>query len=135
MKKSNRSLLSILAISLLALIGVAASAAELSPADKQFLTGYEQVRKALVADDLSAAKTAAATLGESGASFAKSPSLKEARESFEKLSETAKKLAKGQPGYFVIHCGMVNKDWVQTTKKIGNPYAGKEMAECGEVVK
>jgi hypothetical protein len=28
---------------------------------------------------------------------------------------------------------MVKKDWVQTSKQISNPYAGKEMLTCGVV--
>ena len=111
------------------------SADELAPADKQFLSGYEKVRVALVADDLSGAKAAAGSLGESGSGLATSSSLKEARSAFDKLSDNAKKLAKGQSGYYVVHCSMLKKDWVQTSTNIGNPYAGKEMAECGEVVK
>ncbi len=121
------------------LIGVVAMfstfAANLSDKDKQFLTGYEKIRSALAADDLSNARTAAADLGDDGAVLAKSSSLKEARVAFEKLSDRAKQLANGQPGYFVVNCPMLKKDWVQTSEKIGNPYYGKEMATCGEIRK
>ena len=134
---NKSSLLSFAAIATLVWTGSSsfASADELAPADKKFLSGYEKVRVALVADDLSSAKAAATTLGESGSALGASPSLKEARAAFDKLSENAKKLAKGQSGYYVVHCSMLKKDWVQTSTNIGNPYAGKEMAECGEVVK
>lgn len=30
---------------------------------------------------------------------------------------------------------MVKKDWVQTSEKISNPYAGKEMLTCGSIKK
>jgi len=58
-----------------------------------------------------------------------------ARATFEKLSDKAKQLAAGQSGYYVVHCPMLNKDWVQTSEKIANPYYGKEMATCGEIKK
>jgi len=110
-------------------------AASLSETDKQFLAGYEKVRSALAADDLSVARTAAGDLGAEGAQLAKSSSLKEARAAFEKLSDKAKQLAAGQSGFYVVHCPMLKKDWVQTSEKIANPYYGREMATCGEIKK
>ena len=108
-------------------------AAELSAGDKQFLTGYEQVRAALAADDLGAARKTAAPLGKPGVAIANSKSLEEARAAFATLSGDAIKLAAGQPGYYVLHCSMVNKDWVQTSMPPSNPFTGKSMAACGEV--
>jgi len=119
----------------IALATALANAAPLSDADKQFLARYEKVRSALAADDLGAAKTAAGDLGDEAAELAKSSSLKDARAAFEKLSEKAKQLATGQPGYYVAHCPMLKKDWVQTSEKIANPYGGKEMVTCGEIKK
>jgi hypothetical protein len=110
-------------------------AAPLSNDDKQFLAAYEKVRSALAGDDLGGAKSGAGALSEDGAALAKSSSLKEARIAFEKLSDKAKKLAAGQPGYYVVNCPMLKKDWVQVSEKIGNPYFGKEMATCGEIKK
>jgi hypothetical protein len=118
-----------------ALGGALIQAAPLSETDKQFLGRYEKVRGALAADDLGAARRAAGDLGDEGAELAKSTSLKEARAAFEKLSDKAKQLAAGQPGFYVAHCPMLNKDWVQTSEKIANPYGGKEMAACGEIKK
>ena len=115
--------------------GALAHAASLSETDKQFLAGYEKVRSALAADDLVNAKAAASDLQDDGAAVAKSSSLKEARVAFEKLSDKAKTLATEQPGYYVVNCLMLKKDWVQTSEKIGNPYYGKEMATCGEIKK
>jgi predicted nucleic acid-binding Zn-ribbon protein len=112
-----------------------AQAAALSDDDKQFLGAYEKVRSALAADDLANAKGAASDLREDGAALAKSSSLKEARIAFEKLSDKAKKIAAGQPGYYVVNCPMLKKDWIQNSEKIGNPYFGKEMASCGEIKK
>ncbi len=110
-------------------------AANLSDQDKQFLTAYGKARDALVADDLAGAKKAGTDLGSDGADLSKSKSLDEARAAFGKLSDKAVKLAAGQSGYYVAHCPMKNKDWVQTSTIIANPYGGKEMIGCGEIKK
>src|SRR5215210_187478 len=125
----------LLRLALVAFFGsiVSVPAAELSEKDKQFLAGYEKVRAALAADNLDGAKAAAADLKEDGAGVAKSDSLKSAREEFSGLSTRAIGLAKGQNGYYVVNCPMVKKDWLQTSKQISNPYAGKEMLTCGVV--
>ena len=120
-----------------ALIGLALSlqAADLSDQNKQFLTAYGKAHNALVADDLAGAKKAGPDLGPDGADLSKSKSLDEARAAFGKLSDKAVKLASGQSGYYVAHCPMKNKDWVQTSTTIANPYGGKEMVSCGEIKK
>ena len=111
------------------------SAVSLTDQDKKFLVAYEKVHNALVADDLAGAKAAANDLGTEGADLAKSDSLKDARGAFEKLSDKAKQLAAGQPGFYILHCPMLKKDWVQTSDKIANPYGGKDMTTCGEIKK
>src|SRR5438128_257420 len=119
-------------------LGMSASpgyAANLSDQDKKFLTSYEKIHMALAADDLAGAKTAATELGGSGDDIAKAHSLHDARAGFEKLSAHAKKITPGQSGYHVAHCPMLNKDWVQTSTTISNPYGGKEMINCGEIQK
>jgi hypothetical protein len=110
-------------------------AANLSDQDKKFLTSYERIHVALVADDLASAKAAATELGDSGSDIAKANSLKDARAGFEKLSARAKTITAGQSGYHVAHCPMLNKDWVQTSTTISNPYGGKDMVSCGEIKK
>jgi hypothetical protein len=136
MKKTINNFRTMLAAAIaITAIAVSAQAANLSDKDKQFLTGYEKVHTALAADDLSAAKSAAKDLGEEGSDIAQAGSLKDARAGFEKLSNRAKTLVAGQSGYHVAHCPMLNKDWVQTSTTIANPYGGKEMIGCGEIQK
>lgn len=77
----------------------------------------------------------ATELGDMGTDIAKAKSLQEARSAFEKLSRRAKTKIAGQSGYYVAHCPMLNKDRVQTSTTISNPYAGKEMVGCGEIKK
>ena len=118
-----------------AMIASLGQAANLSDQDKKFLASYEKVHTALAADDLTGAKAAATELGDSGTDIAKAKSLQEARSAFEKLSGRAKTMIAGQSSYYVAHCPMINKDWVQTSTTISNPYGGKEMVGCGEIKK
>ena len=111
------------------------SAAALSDQNKQFLAAYDKVHHALAADDLAGAKKAAAALGTPGSELANSKSLDDARSAFAKLSAEAEKIAAGQSGYYVVHCPMLKKDWVQTSTTIANPYGGKDMTSCGEIKK
>jgi hypothetical protein len=110
-------------------------AEDLSESDKFFLAGYEKLRIALVADDLVRANEIAAELSESGFEVPKSETLQRARDAFAKTSEIAIKVATGQPGYYVMHCPMLNRDWVQTSTQVSNPYGGKDMVGCGEIKK
>jgi hypothetical protein len=107
---------------------------ELSDSDKFFLAGYEKLRLALVAEDLAQANAVAAELSESGFEVPKSETLERARAAFANASKIAIKVASGHPGYYVMHCPTLNRDWVQTSKEVSNPY-GKNMILCGEVNK
>src|SRR6266571_301059 len=118
-----------------AMIASLGHAANPSDQDKKFLTSYEKIHTALAADDLAGAKAAATELGDSGNDIPRANSLKDARAGFEKLSAHAKTIAANQSGYYVAHCPMLNKDWVQTSTTISNPYGGKDMVGCGEIQK
>jgi hypothetical protein len=128
-----KTTLSLLSFAALVSISFSAFAADrsLSPADKQFLGAYEGIRAALAADDLNSAKKTAESLGAVGVDLAKSKSLEDARVAFATLSNSAEKITTGEPGYYVFHCSMVNKDWVQTSPKVANPYTGQQMPGCG----
>ena len=130
--KPLRLLFAAIAFGVIASLG---HAANLSDQDKKFLTSYEKIHIALAADDLAGVKAAATELGDSGNDIAKANSLNDARAGFEKLSAHAKTITTGQNGYHVAHCPMLNKDWVQTSTTISNPYGGKEMIGCGEIQK
>lgn len=152
--KSIRLLLALAPVSLL---GSAAYAhdksAPLDAGQKAFLTQYEAVRAALAADNLAAAKTAAAPLAKDLAAVAQEStkaqpaadaakklasagSLAAARDAFKAVSKRAVHYATGKEGYFVANCPMVDGgegDWVQTSNKISNPYFGKAMLTCGSI--
>ena len=128
-------------------------AAPLDAGQKAFLAQYETLRAALAADDLAAAKTAAAPLAKDLAVVAKeqskaqpaadaakklasAKSIADAREAFKAVSKRAVHYAEGKEGYYVANCPMVQGgegDWVQTSKKISNPYFGKSMLACGAI--
>ena len=103
-----------------------------SPDAEKFLIPYEQVLKALVQEDLPAAKEAAHTLPNgAGSDLENAKDLKAARDAFAAISQTAEKKAAGVPGYHVFYCPMAKKDWVQQSTTVANPYEGKDMLTCG----
>lgn len=126
-------LLSLLALACLSPLLLRAG--ELAEAERTFLARYEQVRAALAADDLAAARAAATGLPEAPA-LAQATDLSSARKAFKVLSARAVVLARGRPGYFVAHCSMFpgGADWVQTTEELSNPYWGRSMPHCGKLV-
>lgn len=110
------------------------SAPILTDAQIQFLTTYEQIRAALAHDGVTAAKTDAATLHTPvGDQLAKAQSLNAARIAFRNLSGEAVHLVHGRTGFYVVHCPMVDADWVQRDRKISNPYVGGKMHACGVI--
>ncbi len=119
----------------LAALALPLQAAELSSTDKEFLSNYEKLHVALAADDLPGAKKAATEMGEKGKAIASAEKIETARAEFGKMSEDAIEMAKGQDGYYVAHCPMLKKSWVQTSTAITNPYAGSSMLTCGVIKK
>jgi hypothetical protein len=121
----------------LALVALAAplSAVQLTDQNKQFLAAYDKIHTALAADDLAGAQSAAKELGQEGGDIANAKSLGDARAAFERLSDKAKTMVAGQSGYYVFHCPMLKKDWIQTSTTTANPYTGKDMVGCGEIQK
>ena len=114
------------------------------------LEQYEMVRAGLAADDLAAAKNGATNLVtavqeefagskpmiDAAEKLAASESLDDARAAFGVISGEVTKVVQGERGLFVMNCPMVkNGTWVQTTSKIENPYMGKKLLACGEIVK
>ena len=137
MKLTHSNLAAIVLCSLAAVTLIPAlRAADLSEADKKFLTVYEHVRAALAADNLAEAKKAAVDLAEEGAADREGRfHHHRARRVFATLSEHAIKLATDRSGYYVVNCPMLKKDWVQPNGKISNPYAGRSMPTCGMIKK
>lgn len=110
----------------------------------EILASYANVSAALAADDLGAAKAAAATAADHARmgnqadiatkadAVAKAAKIDDARSAFKSLSAAVEPLAAGQKDYVVMHCPMVNANWVQKKGETQNPYYGKAMLTCGE---
>ena len=115
-------------------VAVLAAAAPVDTAGA-FLAGYEKVRAALADDNLAAATTAAQALPGAEA-VAQAKSIGAARKAFKGLSLRAVELAQGRPGWWRMHCPMYpgGADWVQPSAEVANPYWGKSMLRCGEIV-
>jgi hypothetical protein len=137
---------------LLAIIvaAVGLNAVRVSAADKkaaecscELLTAYVPIAKALAADNLKAAQTAAVELvkqakedGMTGIAthadaVARAGSLVEARTAFRPLSTDVAPLAAEDDEYVVMTCPMARADWVQAKGKTENPYYGAAMLSCG----
>lgn len=112
---------------------------------------YEMTRKALVSDTVAGildhaaaiqklAKSAPADLAPQIAEAAKKLSaakdLNTARDAFYELSKPMVRWreAAGSKANVVAYCSMTKRSWLQPKGEIGNPYYGKSMATCGEVV-
>ena len=100
-----------------------------------FLADYEKIRAALADDNLAAAKAAAKALDGAG-EVATAKSIGDARKAFKGLSLRAVELARDRPGWWRMHCPMYpgGADWVQPSGEVANPYWGKSMLRCGEIV-
>jgi hypothetical protein len=138
------------AAALCAVTFISSAPRSLTAEDRQFLGAYEQVRRALAADQLATARTAAASMaaepapmGAAAKRLEASASLESAREEFTTLSTRAVALAARRPGLFVMqciepcpaHCLQCPMDrfgkWVQTTPEVANPFMGRAKSGCG----
>jgi hypothetical protein len=90
--------------------------------------------KAIKGDDM---KMLSPNIAEQAETLAMAKDLAGARKAFKPLSDSLiKYLAdhKVQSGsYNEAYCPMAKASWLQTDKKISNPYLGKEMPGCGEI--
>ncbi len=59
-----------------------------------------------------------------------------AREAFYEISKKLIRLNEHLDGerLHVVYCAMAKKSWLQRSEKIANPYHGKMMSGCGEIV-
>lgn len=156
MKILRRILLSVL-IAAVAQPGIAASKDSKPEFADSLVPAYMKIQTALAADDLPAAQSAAGELlatAEKGAEFkalinptkaiASAANIAAARISFQKVSDELIALidrvgTTGGPALFVAHCPMAfsgkGGDWLQTDKKINNPYYGASMLRCGSITR
>ena len=137
---------------------------KLLPAIDELAPRYLELVSAMAADDEARTKEASNAFAASAASLARAAEGTPAREAAGKLSGEAsrvagKPLAEARPLFrtasdrairlleaappsagvaaelTVIHCPMYPGDWMQRDANVTNPYYGKEMLGCGEVVR
>ena len=113
------------------------------PSNADVLAAAAKVSEALASDNLPGAKGAAealvavaeaanhGALAERATAVASASDLAAARKQFKALGAEAGKLAQDVKGFTVMHCPMVDADWVQTSGPTRNPYYGKSMLGCG----
>jgi hypothetical protein len=129
---TRRHILFPLACSLALAVGDVLHAAPLSAEDQQFLSVYVHIHDALVTNDLSGVRKAAAMLPVgTEPQLASAGSILSARDEFARLTPRAEKLAAGQPDYHIFYCPMAKLDWVQMNTAVENPYLGPDMRSCG----
>lgn len=122
-------------------------ASALSEKDRTTLVKYENIRAALVIDDLRTAKRAAADLAKvlnptdsdpstplssTVQAIADARDLNAARTAFSTLSNDLIPLVDGIQGFYIMDSPVpAGAEWVQTTAKVDNPYVGKPMRDVG----
>ena len=138
------------------LTGVLPPRKKLTPTDLAVFAQYDAIRHSLAHEQLDEARRAADTLAtiqgaesiytESAKAVSRSDSLATAREHLVPLSEALVALARGRPGYLVMHCAMQGcpepcedcpmeryGPWIQTSREVENPYMGLKHIKCGIV--
>ena len=138
------------------LTGVLPPRKKLTPTDLAVFAQYDAIRHALANEQFDKARLAAEMLAvikdakpiytESAKSVARSDSLAAAREHVVPLSQAIVTLARGRPGYLIMHCAMEGcpepcencpmerySAWIQTSREVENPYMGLKHIKCGIV--
>lgn len=142
------------AMMILGLLSIAAPVLSAPASTAKFdevLGHYEAVRQALLSDSMTGVPAHAAAIDKLGkdapdalrkqisaaaSKLAAAKDLNAAREAFYTLSQPMVRWrdAVGGKGTIVAFCSMTKKSWLQPKGEIGNPYYGKSMPRCGEVV-
>ena len=139
------------------LVGAAGAPAEQSTGGmSELVRAYEPIQLALAADSTASVVEAAARVAEraealgpkdserpeysgliAAARGVKASDIKTLREQVKPLSLALAKLVQSQPveGYGIYFCPMADAYWLQKVGAVRNPYYGKSMLTCGELVK
>lgn len=129
--------------------GASRPASSLSEKDRTTLSAYEEMRAALVEDDLRTVKHVAANLDKTLKPTPETPAtpletavqelsvavnLDKARTAFKDLSADVIPLVDGVQGFYVMESPVPDgAQWVQTNPQVDNPYVGKPMRTTGSL--
>jgi hypothetical protein len=116
--------------------GVSDHARQASEVAADLLENLTADRAGVSAQDLDACAEALAEIESSAARLAQSAELETAREEMFLLTRPMAKYRKltGDRSTIVAYCSMAQKAWLQPAGELGNPYMGRKMPKCGEVV-
>ncbi len=75
-------------------------------------------------------------IAEHAENLSKASEISAAREAFYEMSKVLVRYRSKVGGErpMVVYCSMARKSWLQPAGEIGNPYHGRSMEKCGEVV-
>jgi Cu(I)/Ag(I) efflux system membrane fusion protein len=116
--------------------GVTGHATAIEKSARDLAAGLTAERTGVPAPKLADLKALLPQVSAAAARLAAAKDLDAARAAFGELSKPLvrwREMASG-PRPVVVYCSMVKKAWLQPEGEIGNPYYGKEMPGCGEIV-
>jgi hypothetical protein len=116
--------------------GVVENAAAIRNRADELAQSFDADRAGVEAERAEDAKALLPEIVAAAEGLANSGDLGAARAEYFELSKPIgryRKLA-GTEGSIVVYCPMAKKAWIQPEGEIGNPYMGKGMPRCGEVI-
>jgi leucyl aminopeptidase (aminopeptidase T) len=118
------------------LASIAAAAQRLQSAAAELAAKPDAAAAAVGKDDLATVRALLPQVRQAAANLAAAKDLKPARDAFHALSQALIRWRQvADHGPDVATCPMVQRQWLQPARKqMGNPYAGRQMATCGQLV-
>ncbi len=116
--------------------GVAKAARSIANRAGRLATAFDAADAGVSAGDAAATKALLPKIKDAAKTLSTASDLEAARAAFGDLSAsmvTYRDMIQGKKPV-VAFCPMVEKKWLQTGEDIGNPFGGKKMARCGEIV-
>jgi cystathionine beta-lyase/cystathionine gamma-synthase len=116
--------------------GVAEAAQALADSAADFRQGLSQDMQDTVTENREKLETALDGIEKSALVLASASGLEAARDELFVLTRPmaiVRKLS-GDSSTVVAYCSMAQKAWIQPEGEIGNPYMGRKMPRCGDVV-
>lgn len=116
--------------------GIAEHAEAIRDQATELLAGPSAGRAGVAEDRVADLETALREIHSAASNLSGACGLASAREDFFALTVPMAKYRHltGDETTVVVYCSMVQKSWIQAKGDLGNPYLGREMPTCGELV-
>lgn len=117
--------------------GLAEHAAAVGAEADKLALEFDAVRAGVPAERAADCQALMPKIAAAAASVAKASDIAAAREAFHQLSEPLveyRDMVAASDRPVVVYCAMAKKSWLQPLGDIGNPYYGKSMEKCGQVI-